>query len=158
MNTHDLLLILLRVEVELTCPFSQRLRVFGHSSGLERNAIPRYVCQNPPVSFSLYDCRMSCCLGVLAVGMPVAVGMVFRLVGYFTSRPMLGAEVLAGYLMFATTTGAFVKYVAPAISLCLNVGGVALRNIDGPLFGQCGWSLGQCQEVHRTREPRRQGQ
>lgn len=43
--------------------------------------------------------------GILAVGMPVAVGMTFRVVGYFTNRPMLGAEVLAGYLMFATTTG-----------------------------------------------------
>ena len=42
------------------------------------------------------------------MGMPVAVGMAFRVVGYFTNRPMLGAEVLAGYLMFATTTGALV--------------------------------------------------
>jgi H+-translocating diphosphatase len=51
--------------------------------------------------------------------MPVAVGLIFRVVGYFTNRyslfpfplasisfrPLLGAEVLAGYLMFATTTG-----------------------------------------------------
>eukprot|EP00604_Paraphysomonas_vestita_P000973 CAMPEP_0174819954 /NCGR_PEP_ID=MMETSP1107-20130205/3467_1 /TAXON_ID=36770 /ORGANISM="Paraphysomonas vestita, Strain GFlagA" /LENGTH=546 /DNA_ID=CAMNT_0016034365 /DNA_START=1208 /DNA_END=2848 /DNA_ORIENTATION=+ len=43
--------------------------------------------------------------GLLSVGMPVAVGLVFRVVGYFTNRPLLGAEVLAGYLMFATTTG-----------------------------------------------------
>eukprot|EP00602_Paraphysomonas_sp_CaronLab_P000026 CAMPEP_0185026064 /NCGR_PEP_ID=MMETSP1103-20130426/9770_1 /TAXON_ID=36769 /ORGANISM="Paraphysomonas bandaiensis, Strain Caron Lab Isolate" /LENGTH=785 /DNA_ID=CAMNT_0027559509 /DNA_START=91 /DNA_END=2448 /DNA_ORIENTATION=+ len=43
--------------------------------------------------------------GVLAVGMPVVVGLVFRFVGYFTNRNLLGAEVLAGYLMFATTTG-----------------------------------------------------
>jgi inorganic pyrophosphatase len=43
--------------------------------------------------------------GLLAVGMPVLVGVVFRVVGYFTNRPLLGAESLAGYLMFATTTG-----------------------------------------------------
>ncbi|CAM9975596.1 unnamed protein product [Ectocarpus fasciculatus] len=43
--------------------------------------------------------------GMLAVGMPVGVGLVFRVVGYFTNRPMLGAEALAGYLMYATTTG-----------------------------------------------------
>lgn len=43
--------------------------------------------------------------GMLAVGMPVVVGLVFRTIGYFSNRPMLGAEALAGYLMFATTTG-----------------------------------------------------
>jgi len=43
--------------------------------------------------------------GLLAVGMPVSVGLVFRVVGYFTNRPLLGAEVLASFLMFSTTTG-----------------------------------------------------
>ena len=43
--------------------------------------------------------------GLLAVGMPVTVGLVFRVVGYFTNRPLLGAEVLAGFLMFATVNG-----------------------------------------------------
>ena len=43
--------------------------------------------------------------GLLAVGMPVAVGLAFRVLGYFTNRPLLGAEALAGYLMFATVTG-----------------------------------------------------
>lgn len=43
--------------------------------------------------------------GFLAVGMPIAVGIIFRFVGYLTNRNLLGAEVLAGYLMFATTTG-----------------------------------------------------
>merc|ERR1712000_343765 len=37
--------------------------------------------------------------------MPVTVGLFFRVVGYYTNRNLLGAEVLAGYLMFATTTG-----------------------------------------------------
>lgn len=43
--------------------------------------------------------------GLLAVGLPTSVGIVFRIVGYFTNRPLLGAEVLAGFLMFATVTG-----------------------------------------------------
>jgi len=43
--------------------------------------------------------------GLLAVGMPVTVGLIFRVVGYFTNRPLLGAEVLASFLMFSTTTG-----------------------------------------------------
>lgn len=36
--------------------------------------------------------------GLLAVGLPVAVGLVFRFIGSLTDRPMLGAEVLMGYL------------------------------------------------------------
>ena len=43
--------------------------------------------------------------GLLAVGMPVLTGLSFRIVGYFTNRPMLGAEALAGFLMFSTVTG-----------------------------------------------------
>ncbi|OQR88432.1 H -translocating Pyrophosphatase (H -PPase) Family, partial [Thraustotheca clavata] len=43
--------------------------------------------------------------GLLAVLMPVAVGLIFRFVGSYQDKPLLGAEVLAGYLMFGTVTG-----------------------------------------------------
>ncbi|CBJ25689.1 vacuolar-type H-translocating inorganic pyrophosphatase [Ectocarpus siliculosus] len=43
--------------------------------------------------------------GMLCVAMPVSAGLVFRWVGSMTGRPMLGAEVLAGYLMFGTVSG-----------------------------------------------------
>lgn len=59
--------------------------------------------------------------GLLAVGMPVAVGLVFRVVGAFTGRPLLGAEVLAAFLMFATVCG-----VLMALFLD-NVGGAWVR-------------------------------
>lgn len=42
---------------------------------------------------------------MLAVGMPVAVGIVFRVVGAWTDRPLLGAEVLCAFLMMSTVTG-----------------------------------------------------
>ena len=43
--------------------------------------------------------------GSLAVIMPVTTGLVFRWLGDYTGYPLLGAEVLAGYLMFATVSG-----------------------------------------------------
>eukprot|EP00500_Bicosoecida_sp_ms1_P002290 CAMPEP_0203811278 /NCGR_PEP_ID=MMETSP0115-20131106/3464_1 /ASSEMBLY_ACC=CAM_ASM_000227 /TAXON_ID=33651 /ORGANISM="Bicosoecid sp, Strain ms1" /LENGTH=798 /DNA_ID=CAMNT_0050720099 /DNA_START=197 /DNA_END=2593 /DNA_ORIENTATION=+ len=43
--------------------------------------------------------------GALAVGMPVFVGLLFRVVGSVTDRPLLGAEVLASFLMFGTVGG-----------------------------------------------------
>jgi len=43
--------------------------------------------------------------GLLCVMTPIVVGVVFRMVGEQTDRPLLGAEVLASYLMFATVTG-----------------------------------------------------
>jgi len=43
--------------------------------------------------------------GILAVVMPVATGLVFRYIGDMTGNVLLGAEVLAGYLMFATVSG-----------------------------------------------------
>jgi inorganic pyrophosphatase len=43
--------------------------------------------------------------GVLCVLAPVAVGFAGRGVGALTGRPLLGAEVLAGYLVFGTVSG-----------------------------------------------------
>eukprot|EP00957_Ditylum_brightwellii_P138321 10542616-Ditylum_brightwellii.AAC.1 len=43
--------------------------------------------------------------GLLCVVTPIIVGLVFRFVGESSNRPLLGAEVLAAYLMFGTVTG-----------------------------------------------------
>jgi inorganic pyrophosphatase len=43
--------------------------------------------------------------GLLCVATPIMVGLVFRFVGEATGRLLLGAEVLAAYLMFGTVTG-----------------------------------------------------
>jgi inorganic pyrophosphatase len=42
---------------------------------------------------------------LLCVGTPIVVGILFRFVGEFQNKPLLGAEVLAAYLMFGTVTG-----------------------------------------------------
>ena len=43
--------------------------------------------------------------GLLALFSPIVVGLVFRVIGAYTNRDLLGAEVLAGFLMFSTCTG-----------------------------------------------------
>lgn len=43
--------------------------------------------------------------GLLAVISPIVVGVTFRFIGAYRGRVLLGAEVLAGFLMFATSTG-----------------------------------------------------
>eukprot|EP00669_Euglena_mutabilis_P003340 TRINITY_DN14291_c0_g1_i3.p1 TRINITY_DN14291_c0_g1~~TRINITY_DN14291_c0_g1_i3.p1 ORF type:complete len:501 (+),score=126.44 TRINITY_DN14291_c0_g1_i3:221-1723(+) len=43
--------------------------------------------------------------GVLAIGLPVAVGLTMRAIGGATNRPMLGADCVAAFVMFATGTG-----------------------------------------------------
>mmetsp|Transcript_8103 Transcript_8103/g.12053 ORF Transcript_8103/g.12053 Transcript_8103/m.12053 type:complete len:874 (-) Transcript_8103:192-2813(-) len=43
--------------------------------------------------------------GLVCVLTPIIIGIIFRFVGEWTDRPLLGAEVLAAYLMFGTTTG-----------------------------------------------------
>eukprot|EP00557_Chaetoceros_sp_GSL56_P002987 CAMPEP_0176489578 /NCGR_PEP_ID=MMETSP0200_2-20121128/7369_1 /TAXON_ID=947934 /ORGANISM="Chaetoceros sp., Strain GSL56" /LENGTH=857 /DNA_ID=CAMNT_0017886741 /DNA_START=38 /DNA_END=2607 /DNA_ORIENTATION=- len=42
---------------------------------------------------------------LLCVGTPILVGLIFRFVGEQQNKPLLGAEVLAAYLMFGTVTG-----------------------------------------------------
>ena len=43
--------------------------------------------------------------GILAVAVPTFVGVMFRFIGEMTDRPLLGAEALGGFMMFATVTG-----------------------------------------------------
>lgn len=43
--------------------------------------------------------------GLICVLTPIVIGIAFRIIGEYTNRPLLGAEVLASYLMFSTTTG-----------------------------------------------------
>lgn len=59
--------------------------------------------------------------GLLSVLAPITVGVLFRIIGSYRDRPLLGAEVLAGFLMFATSTGIL-------MALFLNNGGGAWDN------------------------------
>jgi Na+/H+-translocating membrane pyrophosphatase len=59
--------------------------------------------------------------GLLSVLSPLAVGVIFRIIGSYRNRPLLGAEVLAGFLMFATSTGIL-------MALFFNNGGGAWDN------------------------------
>ena len=56
--------------------------------------------------------------GALAVLMPMAVGVTFRMVGASTEQEQLGPKVVAGFLMFATVTGIM-------MALFLNTAGTA---------------------------------
>lgn len=59
--------------------------------------------------------------GLLAVSSPIIVGVTFRIIGAYKGRPLLGAEALAGFLMFATSTGIL-------MALFFNNGGGAWDN------------------------------
>jgi inorganic pyrophosphatase len=61
-----------------------------------------YACVKIVTAASLAEMRLP---GLLAVGMPVTVGLVFRALGEATGRPLLGAEVLVSFLMFGTVAG-----------------------------------------------------
>lgn len=43
--------------------------------------------------------------GLVCVLTPILIGLIFRFIGEATDRALLGAEVLASYLMFGTVTG-----------------------------------------------------
>jgi len=71
--------------------------------------------------------------GMICVITPVFVGLTFRFVGEYTNRPLLGAEVLAAYLMFGTVTGIL-------MALFLDTAGGAWDNVSRFLSGcVCTW-------------------
>ncbi|XP_031389023.1 pyrophosphate-energized membrane proton pump 3 isoform X1 [Punica granatum] len=59
--------------------------------------------------------------GALAIVSPVAIGVLFRILGYYTGHPLLGAKVVASMLMFATVSGIL-------MALFLNTAGGAWDN------------------------------
>ena len=79
--------------------------------------------------------------GMLAVLSPIIVGVTFRFIGHFRGRPLLGAEVLAGYLMFATCTGIM-------MALFLNNAGGAWDNAKK--YVETGKHGGKGSEAHKA--------
>ncbi|CAJ2656578.1 unnamed protein product [Trifolium pratense] len=59
--------------------------------------------------------------GALAIISPIVVGFAFRILGYYTGQPLLGAKVVAAFLMFATVSGIL-------MALFLNTAGGAWDN------------------------------
>ena len=79
--------------------------------------------------------------GLLAVLAPITVGILFRIIGSFRNRPLLGAEVLAGFLMFSTSTGIL-------MALFLNNGGGAWDNAKK--YIETGKHGGKGSEAHKA--------
>ena len=70
---------------------------------MTREELPDYrVCVALVTNAALREMRLP---GILTIAMPVSVGLVFRFIGSITGRPLLGAEVLSSFLVFATVSG-----------------------------------------------------
>ncbi|KAK9734121.1 hypothetical protein RND81_04G116200 [Saponaria officinalis] len=59
--------------------------------------------------------------GALAIVSPIVIGIVFRILGHYVGHPLLGAKVVAAFLMFATVSGIL-------MALFLNTAGGAWDN------------------------------
>mmetsp|Transcript_9306 Transcript_9306/g.15689 ORF Transcript_9306/g.15689 Transcript_9306/m.15689 type:complete len:344 (+) Transcript_9306:1500-2531(+) len=79
--------------------------------------------------------------GLLAVLSPIIVGLIFRVIGNIKGKPLLGAEVLAGFLMFATSTGIL-------MALFFNNGGGAWDNAKK--YIETGKYGGKGSEAHKA--------
>lgn len=79
--------------------------------------------------------------GLLAVLSPIVVGVTFRIIGSYRGKPLLGAEALAGFLMFATSTGIL-------MALFLNNGGGAWDNAKK--YIETGKYGGKGSEAHKA--------
>eukprot|EP00240_Pyramimonas_obovata_P003547 CAMPEP_0118922970 /NCGR_PEP_ID=MMETSP1169-20130426/1684_1 /TAXON_ID=36882 /ORGANISM="Pyramimonas obovata, Strain CCMP722" /LENGTH=837 /DNA_ID=CAMNT_0006863899 /DNA_START=95 /DNA_END=2608 /DNA_ORIENTATION=+ len=79
--------------------------------------------------------------GLLAVCAPVAIGLVFRVVGWVTGQELLGATVVASFLMFATVSGIL-------MALFLNNAGGAWDNAKK--YVETGAFGGKGSEAHKA--------
>lgn len=72
---------------------------------------------------------------------PSHAGFVFRILGYYTGQPLLGAKVVAALLMFATVTGIL-------MALFLNTAGGAWDNAKK--YIETGALGGKGSEAHKA--------
>jgi len=79
--------------------------------------------------------------GLLSVSAPITVGVLFRIIGSYRGRELLGAEALAGFLMFATSTGIL-------MALFFNNGGGAWDNAKK--YVETGKFGGKGSETHKA--------
>ncbi len=79
--------------------------------------------------------------GLLSILAPLLVGTLFRVIGMYQGRPLLGAQVIASYLMFATATGVL-------MALFLNNGGGAWDNAKK--YIERGMLGGKGSEAHKA--------
>merc|ERR1711865_195735 len=79
--------------------------------------------------------------GLLSVCAPISVGLIFRIIGSYRNRPLLGAEALAGFLMFSTSTGIL-------MALFFNNGGGAWDNAKK--YIETGKYGGKGSEAHKA--------
>ncbi|KAF2562519.1 hypothetical protein F2Q70_00016441 [Brassica cretica] len=79
--------------------------------------------------------------GALAIASPIVVGLVFRILGYYTGQPLLGAKVVASMLMFATVCGIL-------MALFLNTAGGAWDNAKK--YIETGALGGKGSEAHKA--------
>lgn len=70
---------------------------------MEHKAIPNYAkCVEIVTKEALIEMIKP---AILALGTPILVGLLFRMVGHYKHDPMLGVEVVASFLMFGSLTG-----------------------------------------------------
>jgi H(+)-translocating pyrophosphatase len=79
--------------------------------------------------------------GLLSVLSPIIVGVVFRIIGSYRNKPLLGAEVLGGFLMFSTSTGIL-------MALFFNNGGGAWDNAKK--YIETGMHGGKGSDAHKA--------
>ncbi|KAG5036345.1 hypothetical protein JHK86_017185 [Glycine max] len=79
--------------------------------------------------------------GALAIISPIVVGILFRILGYYTGQPLLGAKVVAALLMFATVSGIL-------MALFLNTAGGAWDNAKK--YIETGALGGKGSEAHKA--------
>jgi Na+/H+-translocating membrane pyrophosphatase len=79
--------------------------------------------------------------GLLSVLSPITVGVIFRIIGQCRDKPLLGAEVLGGFLMFSTSTGIL-------MALFFNNGGGAWDNAKK--YIETGMHGGKGSDAHKA--------
>eukprot|EP01016_Furgasonia_blochmanni_P042982 TRINITY_DN5774_c0_g1_i2.p1 TRINITY_DN5774_c0_g1~~TRINITY_DN5774_c0_g1_i2.p1 ORF type:complete len:546 (-),score=188.14 TRINITY_DN5774_c0_g1_i2:440-2077(-) len=106
---------------------------------LENKVLPNYkVCVEIVARAGLREMIRP---GLLSVLSPICVGLTFRYVGEYQGRELLGAKVVAAFLMFSTSTGIL-------MALFLNNGGGAWDNAKK--FIETGAEGGKGSYVHKA--------
>ncbi len=107
-------------------------RQFKEDPGImQGTSAPNYrVCIGLVTKAALKEMRWP---GLLAVSSPVAIGLIFRIIGSYTSRPYLGAHALGGIREFTLLSPAYYHNLFPH-TLIFVIGFLRFSTVAGILM------------------------
>jgi Na+/H+-translocating membrane pyrophosphatase len=88
--------------------------------------------------------------GILAIMSPITVGLIFKYIGIYRQKELLGAQVLCAFLMFSTSTGILMALFLNNAGGACNIKFLNHKGDNAKKYIEAGHAGGKKSEAHKA--------